>query len=40
MSMQQTGKDRKRDWRALVAAAVACFVLFNIAATYIFGNLG
>ncbi|MBO7171296.1 MAG: hypothetical protein J6W28_08990 [Clostridia bacterium] len=40
MSMQQKDKNRIRDGRTLVAAAVAFFVLFNIAATYIFGNLG
>ena len=40
MSMQQTGEKRKRDGRALVAAAVSFFILFNLAVSYIFGSLG
>ena len=40
MNENSAGRQRKRDGRMLIAAAVALFALFNIAVTYIFGNLG
>ena len=40
MSMQQTREKKKRDGRAIVAAAVSFFLLLNLAVTYIFGSLG
>ena len=39
MNENSAGRQRKRDGRALIAAAVSLFILLNIAVTYIFTNL-
>ena len=40
MNENSSRKQRKTDRRVILVAAIALFILFNVAVTYIFGSLG